>query len=127
MFGFKPRYNAEPLSSLSSIPNGPIQTSGDSGRRLALIDSWHTEQPSRFLTDDFGTYHTSFGTGIYPADARQAADLLTIVSPDKQQDRRFGVEAPADGSEPPAGPPSRLETSDDRGFCGPDVLNGSYS
>src|SRR3546814_3026349 len=52
---------------------------------------WFTGEPSRFLTDNFGTYHGSYGTGAYPPDAQAAARLLTIVNPDVRTDGRFGV------------------------------------
>ena len=65
-------------------------TTGE-GAPVKIIDSWHTEMPSRFLTDNFGTYHLCRGGGIYPADAATSASLLTIVSPEKQADRRYGV------------------------------------
>jgi hypothetical protein len=91
---FRPRYNFEPLSSLSVI----FKLSRHNRRRgepIKIIDSWHTEDPSRFLTDNFGTYHRSQGGGIYPPDATSAARLLTIVSPDKR-DRRYGIPADLD-------------------------------
>ena len=92
VYGFKPSYGFSPLSSLSTIFK-QARYSPRSGERapVSIIDSWHTEQPTRFLTDNFGTYHHSHGGGIYPPDAAAAANLLTIVSPDKQADRRFGV------------------------------------
>jgi hypothetical protein len=82
VFGFKPDYKFSPLSSLSTIfrlvrlvpPLGRIAPN-------RIINAWHTEAPSRFLTDNFGTYYWSRATEIYPADAEAAATLLTIVSP----------------------------------------------
>jgi hypothetical protein len=92
VFGFKPSYGFSPLSSLSTIfklarYSRPI----GEGAPVKVIDSWHTEEPSRFLTDNFGTYLRSQSTGIYPPDALAAASLLTVVSPEKQADRRYGV------------------------------------
>lgn len=92
VFGFSPAYGAAPLSSLSTIFRLARHRRPDgAGGRLSIIDSWFTETPSRFLTDNFGTYHWSYGTSVYPQDAKQAAGLLTIVSPDKEQDRKFGI------------------------------------
>ena len=84
VFGFKPNLRVTPLSSLSVIfrlaryRGGP----GAGGTTLKIIDNWYAETPSRFLTDNLGTYHVSRGTSMYPQDARQAATLLTIISPD---------------------------------------------
>ena len=85
--GFKPDYRFNPLASLSVVfslargRTGPIK----------VIDSWHTEQSSRLLDDNLGTYRQSFSTGMYPPDAAQAASLLTIVSPEKRNNRQYGV------------------------------------
>ena len=90
--GFKPYYKFTPLSSLSTIFKlARYSPAVGTGAPVNIIDSWHTEKPSRFLTDNFGTYHTSRGGSIYPRDAMAAARLLTIVSPDKNADRRYGV------------------------------------
>lgn len=94
VFGFKPSYRFSPLSSLSTIfrlarhppPFGKVAP-------LKIIDSWHTERPSRFLTDNFGAYHVSRGGGIYPPDASVAATLVTVVSPETQ---RGGYGVPRD-------------------------------
>jgi hypothetical protein len=92
-FGFKPNYHFSPLSSLSNIFRlarySPAAAGGNAP--IKIIDSWHMESPSRFLTDNFGTYHHSRGTSIFPPDATGAASLLTIVSPEKQEARRYGV------------------------------------
>jgi hypothetical protein len=92
VFGFKPSYKFSPLSSLSTIFRlARYAPAASEGAPVKIIDSWHTESASRFLTDNFGTYHLSRGGGIYPPDAAAAACLLTIVSPEKQADRRYGV------------------------------------
>lgn len=92
VFGYKPSYRFSPLSSLSTIfKQARYSPRSDEGAPIRIIDSWHTEQPTRFLTDNLGIYHHSHGGGIYPRDAATAASLLTIVSPDKMADRRFGV------------------------------------
>lgn len=91
-YGFKPSYEFSPLSSLSVIFRlarySPVAAEG---APVKIIDSWHTERPSRFLTDNFGTYHLSRGGSIYPPDAAAAASLLTIVSPEIYANRRYGV------------------------------------
>ncbi len=92
LHAFKPSYKFQPLSSLSVIFRiaryGP--GSGVTGP-VNILDSWWTERPSRFLTDNFGTYHSSRGGSMFPTDARSAASLLTIVAPETQADRRRGV------------------------------------
>jgi len=88
VFGFKPEYRFTPLSSLSGVFRLARYRRGEE-LPLRIIDSWHTEQPSRFLTDNFGTYHQSQATGMYPADATTAADRLVIVDPDHAADRRL--------------------------------------
>lgn len=89
MFGFKPHYRFAALSSLSVIFR--LARHSRDGAPIKIIDSWHTEMPSRLLTDNLGTYHSSASTGMYPPDARSAATLLTIVAPEKVADRHFGV------------------------------------
>ena len=92
MFGFKPSYKFAPLSSFSTIFRlARYSPAAGEGAPVKIIDSWLTERPSRFLTDNFGTYHLSRGGGIYPPDATAAASLLTIVSPEMQADPRYGV------------------------------------
>ena len=90
--GFGPNYGAQPLQSLSTI----FKRSRHWDYRstigpLPIIDAWYTEKESRFLTDNFGTYHSSYATSVYPPDAKAFAQLLTIVSPEKQADSQFGV------------------------------------
>lgn len=90
VFGFKPGYRFSPLSSLSAVFRlARYRGSGD--LPLRVLDSWHTEQPSRFLTDNFGTYQQSQATGIYPADATTAANRLIIVSPGHAANPQLGV------------------------------------
>lgn len=89
LFGFKPDYHFVALSSLSVIFR--LARHSRDGAPVKIIDSWHTEKPSRLLNDNLGTYHSSASTGMYPPDARSAATLLTIVAPEKVTDRRFGV------------------------------------
>jgi len=91
VYGFKPSYGFELLSSLSTIFQLARYRPPSPGAPIKIIDSWHTEQPSRFLSDNFGTYHVSRGGSMFPVDATPAATLLTIVSPDKQANRRYGV------------------------------------
>lgn len=90
--GFKPEYRFKPLASLSvifSLARGRTRTANATG--LKVIDSWFTERASRLLGDNLGTYLESYSTGMYPPDAESAASLLTIVSPDKRNDRQYGV------------------------------------
>jgi hypothetical protein len=88
--GFRPQYPAA-LSSLSTVFRLARHSPLAAGPKIKILDSWHTERPSRFLTDNFGTYHTSAATGVYPNDARSTAGLLTIVSEDHFQGREYGV------------------------------------
>src|SRR5271166_1841693 len=65
LFGFKPDYNFAPLSSLSIIFRlARYSPSSGPGAPIAIIDKWFGEAPTRFLTDNFGTYVTSQGTSI---------------------------------------------------------------
>jgi len=92
VFGFKPRYQFTPLASMSVIFR--LARYGGLSRGYGIvrvIDSWHTETPSRLLTDNLGTYHHSQGGSTFPADALAASNLLTVVSPEKKADRRYGV------------------------------------
>jgi hypothetical protein len=74
VFGFKPSYDFSPLSSLSVIfrlaRHSPAIAEGP---RVKIIDSWHTESPTGFLTDKFGTYFQSRGGSIYPSGERTEA------------------------------------------------------
>ena len=92
LYGFKPSYRFLPLSSLSTIFKlARHSTAVASGVPINIIDCWPTEKPSRVLLDNFGTYCASRGSSVYPPDALAVAKLLTIVSPEKQADRRYGV------------------------------------
>src|SRR3546814_12580360 len=69
---FRPKYGAEPLQSLSTIfRRSRHRDHRSTAGPLPLIDVWFTGEPSRFLTDNFGTYHGSYGTGAYPPDAQE--------------------------------------------------------
>jgi len=92
VFGFKPSFEFKSLSSLSTIfrqaryprfgePRGPVQ----------IIDAWPGHAASRMLTDNFGLYHWSYATGMYPADARQVGELLTIADPEARAQHRAMV------------------------------------
>ena len=61
------------------------------GAPIAIIDKWPGEPPTRFLTDNLGSYLTSQNTNIFPNDARAAASLLTVVSPEAFENRRLGI------------------------------------
>lgn len=88
---FRPQYRFTALSSLSTMFRLSRHSPLPDGPKIKVIDSWHTERPTRFLTDNLGTYHTSAATGIYPNDARSTAGLLTVVSEEYFQDLKYGV------------------------------------
>jgi hypothetical protein len=87
---FRPAYDFAPLLSLSTAFRQARHFRFGEGSRLKLIDSWFSEEPSRFLMDNFGTYHSGRGS-MLPSDASVAVGLLTIVSPSVQADPRRGV------------------------------------
>lgn len=89
--GFRPKYHFSPLSSLSTIFRLGRHSPSANGPKIKIIDSWHTQRPTRFLTDNLGTYHTSASTGMYPNDARSTAGLLTVVPDAHFEDRKYGV------------------------------------
>lgn len=91
VFGFRPQYHFAALSSLSTVFRVGRHSPSANGPKIKIVDSWHTERPTRFLTDNLGTYHTSTATGMYPNDARSTAGLLTIVSEEYFHDRKYGV------------------------------------
>lgn len=91
IFGFKPDYKFAALSSLSGIFSQARYIDAPT-KQLHILDSWYGSPGSRFITDNFGTYHTSAETGIFPPDALAAATLLTIVPAEKVADRRHGVD-----------------------------------
>jgi hypothetical protein len=91
VFGFKPDYKFPPLSSLSTLFKlARYRPIGNERAAIRIMDRWYAEKPTRFFTDNFGTYYRS-GNGMYPSDAMSAANLLTVVSTEKKNDRRFGV------------------------------------
>jgi hypothetical protein len=91
LFEFRPKFHFAALSSLSTVFRLGRHSPLAEGPRVKIIDSWHTERPSRFMTDNVGTYRTSNATGMYPNDARSTAGLLTVVSEEHFQDRQYGV------------------------------------
>lgn len=92
VYGFKPHFHFSPLFSLSTIFRLARHSPRTEARApIQIVDSWHTEQESRFLTDNFGTYLRCRSSGMYPSDATSAATLLHIVRPEIQADRRYGV------------------------------------
>lgn len=92
VFGFRPDYSFPVLSSLSTIFRNARYRSpyGDVTGPLEILDVWHGEAPSKTITDNFGTYHWCRASGLFPPDARSAAHLLTVISPEKKADRRAG-------------------------------------
>jgi hypothetical protein len=90
--GFKPSFRFKPLASLSNVFRLARHSPANPDRSpLKIIDSWFGDEPSRFLTDNFGSYWLSRGTSIFPADASAAASLLTVISPERLNDRHSGV------------------------------------
>ena len=92
VYGFKPSYDPTLLSSLSLVFKlARYAPAAREGAPVKILDSWFTENPSRLLTDNFGTYTYCVGGSIFPADASVAASVLSVVSPNNQADRRLGV------------------------------------
>ncbi len=89
--GFKPDYKFKPLSSLSTIFR---QARYSGGLRLSVpvkvLDVWHTDEPSRFFSDNFGTYLASTGTGLVPSDAASVLSLRAVVT-DEHWSGPYGV------------------------------------
>lgn len=89
--GFKPDYKFKPLSSLSTIFR---QARYSGGLRLSVpvkvLDVWHTDEPSRFFSDNFGTYLASMGTGLVPGDAASVLSLRAVVA-DEHWSGPYGV------------------------------------
>lgn len=91
---FKPALEISLLSSLSTIfRSARYMPPMGTPEPIRIIDSWYTERPTRFLTDNLGTYHLSWGMGPYPPDAAAAASLLTIVSPQLPLQQRRAIPA----------------------------------
>ncbi|MBR0827072.1 hypothetical protein JQ596_16145 [Bradyrhizobium manausense] len=92
VFGFKPSYGFSPLSSLAAVFRlARYSTADHIGAPVKIIDRWYGETPSQLLADNFGTYHNSVGSSVFPYDAQVAASLITIVTPEHQQDRQLGI------------------------------------
>lgn len=92
VYGFKPDYRFRPLASLSTIfRQARYSQGGSNGAPVKILDCFYGEQPSRFLTDNFGTYISSFGTSVFPSDATPAANLKTIIDPSIAADPRRGI------------------------------------
>lgn len=90
--GFKPDYRFKPLASLSTIfRQARYSQGGDPGAPVKILDCYFGQEPSRFLSDNFGTYVSSFGTSLFPPDGMSAASLKTIIDPDIAADRRRAV------------------------------------
>ncbi len=88
---FKPDYEFQPLTSLSTIfRNARYSRSQEPGAPVRILDCHFGQPPSRFLSDNFGTYTKSFGTSVFPPDATKAATLKTIVNSDTVADSRIG-------------------------------------
>lgn len=90
-FGFKPDYRFQALSSLSGVFTQARFIEAPT-KQLQILDCWYGSPGSRFITDNFGTYHASTATGMFPADAQPYARLVTIVPPDKAASRKHGID-----------------------------------
>lgn len=88
---FRPRYHDSQLSSLSTVFRLARHSPLREGPRIKILDSWHTEKPTRFMTDNFGYYRSSGSSGFYPNDAKTTAGLLTVVSEESFSNRRLGI------------------------------------
>jgi hypothetical protein len=92
VYGFKPSYDATLLSSLSLVFKlARYAPAARDGAPVKISDCWFTEHPSRLLTDNFGTYTNCVGGGIFPSDASVAASVISVLSPEHQEDRRHGI------------------------------------
>lgn len=88
---FWPRISFTALSSMSTIFRLARHSPVADGPKVKVIDAWSTEEPSRFLTDNLGTYGGSLESRMYPNDAKSVSRLLTIVSDENFKNRRLGV------------------------------------
>jgi hypothetical protein len=87
---FTPKFNFSPLSSASVLFRLARFSPTTEGPKVRVLDSWHTEKPSRFLTDNFGIFQ-NVQMGLFPNDARGTAGLVTVVSDKFFNDRTYGV------------------------------------
>jgi hypothetical protein len=91
-YAYKPRYDFRPLSALSVIFRlARFSRSAHQRAPVRIIESWFTERPSRFLTDNFGTVQASGIGGIFPTDAMSYASLLVIIDPERQAAGKAGL------------------------------------
>jgi len=89
---FRPNFGFNPLSSpsvLFSQARLAPKSLGSNGTRI--LTSWHTEKPSRFFQDNFGSYFQSMGTSVFPVDAKPTAELLTVLSAESLANPRLGI------------------------------------
>lgn len=95
LHSLKPDYRFAPLSSLSVLfrqARMPPRSLGIQGAKILSV--WHTEVPSRFFLDNFGSYSHSLGSSSYPIDAGSVGSILHVVSQEVAENpRRFGVPA----------------------------------
>jgi len=75
----RPKYHVEALSSLSTIFRFTRHRAPATGPAIKILDSLYPENSTRFLSDNFGTYTSSFPGRSYPNDASSRAELLTVV------------------------------------------------
>lgn len=88
---FSPSMSLTALSSMSTIFRLARHSPVADGPKVKVLDSWPTEKPTRFLTDNLGTYGASVESRMYPNDAKSVSGLMTIVSDEYFEDRRLGV------------------------------------
>ncbi|PZO03849.1 MAG: hypothetical protein DCF28_06695 [Alphaproteobacteria bacterium] len=89
---FRPTYNHGPMSSLSTVFRSARYTKpADAAAPVQLLNAWHGEQSSRFLTDNMGTLDASFGNANVPPDASTILGLQTILTVPEPERRRFGI------------------------------------
>lgn len=89
----KPEYKFSPMSSLSVLFSQARLSPKSLGTQgIKLLSIWHTEEPSRFFLDNFGSYFHSVGSSSYPHDARSVGSLVHILSPETIKNARaFGI------------------------------------
>ncbi|WP_277962694.1 hypothetical protein [Pseudomonas sp. RIT-To-2] len=109
---FRPTYPFSALSAMSTIFRLGRHSPSTGGARLKVIDTWRIGDPCRFVGDNFGTYHASAVTAMYPNDARSIASLLTIVSDEDFERKDYAV--PRDIERIPSGMAALRECSNRR-------------
>jgi hypothetical protein len=91
----RPKYHVEALSSLSTIFRVARHRAPATGPAIKILDSSYPENSTRFLSDNFGTYTSSFPGRSYRNDAWPRAGLLTVVPQGEFESSKHSV--PDDG------------------------------